>query len=251
MAEKKVKRKINKKGVLVVLLTLYLIIMAFYYCFTIKIKNIIIDGNKQISDAEIIEASGLAQYPKLFKLSNKKIANNILSINEIAEAKVSKNIFGKVTIKISENKVLFFNKLNDTYVLSDQTEVKQVQNNLGIPVLVNYVQSDIYASLIKKMSNIDRNIISLISEIKYDPDVKNGITLDDSRFLLRMNDGNFVYINLANFDNISNYELIYIALEEKGVINLDLIYSGSTNISFKSFEAIKKAEEEQKEEKDE
>ena len=45
MGNKKVRRKLNKKALLVILLTLYLIIMAFYYVFTLPIRNINIVGN--------------------------------------------------------------------------------------------------------------------------------------------------------------------------------------------------------------
>lgn len=59
VAKKKVKRKLNKKALLVLILTLYLIIMAFYYCLNLPIKNIDIKGNKVISDEEILNISSL------------------------------------------------------------------------------------------------------------------------------------------------------------------------------------------------
>ena len=55
--EKKVKKKLNKKALLVILLTLYLFIMAFYYCFNLPIKSIVIKGNNTITDNNIISSS--------------------------------------------------------------------------------------------------------------------------------------------------------------------------------------------------
>ena len=39
MSKKKVKKKLNKKGIIVLILTLYLVIMAFYYVFSLPVKN--------------------------------------------------------------------------------------------------------------------------------------------------------------------------------------------------------------------
>ncbi len=55
-----------------------------------------------------------------------------------------------------------------------------------------------------------------------------------------MNDGNYVYINLANINNLNKYEEIYATLDEneKGVLNLDS--SSNNGIVFQTFELIKK-----------
>ena len=63
MQSKKIKRKLNKKALLVFVLIIYLIIMIIYYFFTLPVKRIIISGNNLVSDAEIIEVSGLSDYP--------------------------------------------------------------------------------------------------------------------------------------------------------------------------------------------
>lgn len=244
MKEIQVKRKLNKKALIVIILTLYLVIMAFYMYFTMPVKNILINGNKIVSDEIIIDKAGISDYPKISKVSKKNIINNLETINEINSVKVKKGIFGNITIDIDELSVLFYNALSDKYVLSNQKEVESVYNDAGIPTLINYIPDDVYESLIKKLNKIDGNIISLISEIEYSPDIKDGKPLDSNRFLFRMNDGNIVYINLAHFENIAYYDLIYAALEEKGVLKLDLIYTGGTNVSFKSFDLIKKEQEE-------
>ena len=81
-----------------------------------------------------------------------------------------------------------------------------------------------------------------VSEIEYSPDIKNEKVIDKNRFLLRMNDGNYVYINLANMDNLNKYEEIYTTLDEnkKGILNLD---STSKGVVFQPFDLIKEKEE--------
>lgn len=234
MAQKKVKKKVNKKALIVILLTLYLIIMLFYCAFKLPIKNIVVIGNTNVSDNEIIKASGLDNYPRLFKFSSRKIANNVMAINELKNVKVKKNLLGKVTIVVDELDVLFYNSLNNTYVLSDTSEVKDVYNKLGVPTLVNYVQNDIYSNLIEKMSNTNKEVISLISEIEYYPKIVDGKTTFEDRFLLRMNDGNYVIISLPSFENVNSYPEMFATINEKGVI------SGNKAMSFKSFDLINK-----------
>ena len=246
MKEKKVKRRLNKKALLVILLTLYLIIMAFYYCLTLPIKNIVINGNNMVSEGEIIAAAGIKEYPPIFRTSTKKIIKNVEALNFIDSVEVKKSLTGTITIDVEEAKVLFYNVLNSSVALANGEEVAMDNPSImGLPTLVNYVPSDIYKEFIEKMGEISPDIIALISEIEYSPDVKNDITINDSRFILRMNDGNHIYIDLVNFDNLEKYKLIYSSLEEKGVLHLDGVYAGSDTIIFTSFAALAAEESEE------
>lgn len=253
MGYKTVKRKLNKKALLVILLTLYLFIMSFYYVFTMPIKNIVIVGNSLISDSDIISAANIDNYPSIFKISSKKIIKNIKKLNLIEEVNVSKSFTGTITINVKESKIVFFNKLNNTYVLSTKKEISDInsKNLICVPTLINYVPSDIYESLIQKLSVIDQDIIADISEIEYNPDVKDDVTINDSRFILRMNDGNYVYIDIVNFDNLNKYKVIYSSLEEKGVLHLDVVYSDNNTITFTSFAALAAQQKEKEGENDE
>lgn len=244
MEEKKVKRKLNKKAILVILLTLYLIIMAFYYCFTLPIKNIIIKGNNLVSDSEIITAAGIENYPSIFRTNSKNIVKKVTNLDLITDASVKKNINGTITITVTEPRPLFYNALNNKIALADGSEAEMPNSLLGLPTLINYVPSDIYENLINKLSTIDSDIVSLISEIEYSPDVKNDVTINDSRFILKMNDGNLVYIDLVNFANLNRYKVIYSNLDEKGILHLDGVYSGSDSdtIIFTSFAALENKE---------
>lgn len=241
MAQKKVKRKFNKKALLVIFLSLYLIIMAFYYAYTLPIKNIYVNGNKLIEDSKIINVSKVYDYDKVFKINKKEIMDNLKEISEITDVKIKKSILGKVTIEVVEQDVLFYNALTNLYVLSDGSEVPTVTNNIGVPSLVNYVQTDIYKRLIDKMNETDKSVLKLVSEIEYTPNIKNGLALDPENFLLRMNDGNHVYINLPTFKNINVYPEMYATLEKKGVLYLDSV--SDINFSFITFERLKELEE--------
>ena len=239
--EKKVKRRINKKALIVIILILYLIIMIFYYVYKMPIKNIIINGNNLLNDSEIISSVGLNDYPNLFKVSTKKIEKKLEKLDLVINADVDKNLFGTIYIDIEEAQILFLNKTNNKLVLSNKKEISEISYS-GIPTLINYVPSDIYTNLIEQMSKIDGEIIALISEIEYNPDVKEDITINDNRFILKMNDGNLVYIDIVNFTNLKMYKTIYSNLETSGIIHLDNVYADADTIIFTPFDKINEGE---------
>lgn len=224
------------------LLTLYLIIMAFYYYFNLPIKNIVIKGNKIITDEEILNVSDLNNSKYMFKLNTRNVTKKIKSLNIISDVTVKKSLTGKLEVSVKEQKVLYYSVLDKSYVLENGKMIENVEV-IGVPILVNYVPTDIKNNLIKKMSSINYDNLSLISEIEYSPNIKDNITIDANRFLLRMNDGNIVYINLANFEKMDKYMEVYATLNEgqKGVIYFD---SSSERVVFQPFELIKKKEEE-------
>ena len=218
---KKVKRHIKWKAFLLFLCLLFIITFSFRYLWNLHVKNIYIIGNTVLKDYEIIEVSGLKEYPKLNKYTSNTIEKNIKKLDLVDKVKVKKNLFGAITIKIEEANILFYNRNNSTYVLSNGTETINGEYS-GIPFLINYVPSTIYERLVKEMSKVKTESLALISEIEYSPSRSGDIVLDDTRFLLRMNDGNQVYINLIHMDRLDVYALTYTTLpQEKGVLYLD------------------------------
>lgn len=237
MAKKKVKRKINVKAFCILLLVIYLIAMIIYYFLSMPIKNIYINGNEYVTDHEIISISKLKKYPTILKVSSSKIEKNINKIDLIKEVKVKRNIFGRVTINVVENKVLFFNRNNNKYVLSNKQELDNINVDHSVTTLINYVPDDIYQKLIEGLDKINSDILSSVSEIEYSVSKSGEKIIDDSRFILTMNDGNTVYINLLNIKNLNNYQSIYATLNDTlGIIYLDS--SSNENVYFKSYESL-------------
>ena len=75
----------------------------------------------------------------------------------------------------------------------------------------------LYDSFIDKMNEVDYEIIKRMSEIKYDPN-----DVDTERFLITMNDGNYVYLTLNKFTRINDYvDIIKEFGNKKGVLYLD------------------------------
>ena len=210
---KKTKKvKLRYKRIIIFLVFLLGLIYLFMTYVKVPISNFYISGNKLLSDQEVIDLSGLRDYPSVFTFTNIKIENKLKKNIFIKKATVKKD-FSKVYIKIEENYALFYNSETKKTIMYDGRVTKEV---LG-PVLVNHVVKDTYDLLIEKMKLLKRDIIDRISEIKYDPN-----SVDNERFLFTMSDGNYVYITLEKIEEINSYvDIIKTFENKKGILYLD------------------------------
>lgn len=227
------KRKLNWKRILILLLILYLIAMLLYTFFTMPIKNIYIKGTNLLTDNDIIEVANLKNYPAIFKTSKSKLKKEIKSLELVEDVDIKKTITGKLTITITEARPLFFNRTTNKVVLSNNKEVEN-NNYLGIPTLINRVPTDILNDFIIALKEIDPDIIKMINEIEYDPNISNDITIDEYRFLLRMNDTNHVYVNIINMERLNDYKSVFATIGDlRGTVYLDSY--NADNIIFEAF----------------
>ncbi len=229
---KKGKKKVRISGVIFIFLTIYLLAMLVYYFISLPIKSINITGNNLLTDSKIISESKINYNTSIFKLSTNKIKNNLLKNPLIDSVTISRNLNGTINIKITESKILFYNVLTKKIVLSNGKEMEDTGQYVGFPILVNYVPNDICETLIESLAKIDDSNYKMISEIEYSVEKYNDKVVDDERFLLRMVDGNTVYVNLVNIEKLNKYQEVYAVLEDKGTLYLD---SSSKNYVFKKY----------------
>ena len=215
MARKKVKkRKVKSKFLFRFLVFLIIVGIGIYAVYNLKISSIIVKGNSLYSDWEIIEKAGLSDYPSSMQNVSSLISHKLEKDPFVRKAKVKKKFITTVIISVEENMPLFYYVPNGKTVLSDKTEVNE---NFAVPTLVNYVPDKIYSKFIEEVNNTDYKIVKRMSEIKYDPN-----DVDDERFLITMNDGNYVYLTLNKFNKINHYlEIIKEFDNKKGILYLD------------------------------
>lgn len=207
------KRKLKIKNILILLLLLILLYFGINYILHIKIKNIYIINNNIVPDKDIINSAKLEEYPSFLLTTSREIKNNILKNDYIKEVSVTKKIGSKVYIDIKEYRTLCL--YNNEIILESGNKVENI-HDLNLPILLNDVSS-VYKDFINYFSKIDTNILTKISEIEYVPN-----EVDKQRFLLTMNDGNYVYITLTKINKINKYNSIKDQLEGKlGIIYLD------------------------------
>lgn len=210
------KRKINTKKVLLFLLIIYIIFYIVIEIIDYPIKNIYIIGNNTISDYEIITSSGLSSYPSLIKTSTKKVEKKLLTNNYIKNVSIKKKFKSKLIIEIEERRLLCLTT-NNKIITSDGVYLDNIYTIKDLPTLINEIPSDIFEKFYKNFDKVDDNILSKISQIEY-----TATQVDKERFLLYMNDGNYVYITLDKITKLNKYDEIYKELEgKKGILNLD------------------------------
>lgn len=219
MSKKKIKvkvkkRKLNIKRIVLCMLIIISIVLISYYISILPIKNIYIIGNKILSDKEIIDISGVGDYPSFISTSGSKIENKLKENIYIKEVEAKKKSLGKLYIYITEKKILctYENKL----VLEDSNITENNYNITSYPILLSDI-SNIKEKFINQFSLINNEILLKISEIEYTPN-----DVDSERFTLKMNDGNLAYITLSKIEKINKYNSIYSSLDgKKGIIYLD------------------------------
>ena len=195
--EEVVKKRFSFVKLLVVILILYIVGYNAYKLVVSPINNIYIENNKYLSDQEVIDIAKLRNYPSFVLTFKYKIKNNLLKNKFIKSVKVTKKIGNILIIKIEENTPLFI--YNNKVILS---------SNLDNEMLLK---------LSLKYQDINEEIKLMISEIKYDPN-----NIDKERFLITMNDGNYVYITLYKITSINEYLKILSKVEgQKGILYLD------------------------------
>lgn len=242
--DNKKKKKIRFKGLFIVILFLYLIASSLYYLWSKPIKNINISGNYYLKDNYLIDYLDI-ENKSIIKVSKKTIKNKLLELDLISEVKVSKNYFGILNIEVVEDTVLFYNWNTKKIVLSSGKEIDYNKNYLGIPTLINYVPDSIYEKLVDRLNLVEKKVLSLVSEIEYNPSIVDNKTVDETRFVFRMNDGNQVYINTINIEKLNSYLSIYEAIASKngdikGCLYLD---SNSDNNHFNTCDNLLKVDD--------
>lgn len=214
---KKKRRAIKLKNALILLGIILIIFLISLFYFTTKVTNIYVSGNDFLKEQEVIELCNLDDYPYLYKVSKNKIIKTLKENPFIKNIDIKKKLNGKIYINISEYRILFKDSMKDLYILENGNSVNILKRIYGYAVLTNNVDVNIYDKFISKIKLIDSNILSKISEITY-----ASTELDKERFLLYMNDQNYVYLTLSKFENINNYNEIVLTLDGKhGILYLD------------------------------
>ena len=214
--QKKVKRKFNFRKFLFFIIFLFLLYMGVSYLISVRTKNIVILNNSYYSDDDIIYTAGIEDYPKFILLNKNKIKDKLLKLDLIEDVTINKRFGFILEITVKEKKILYYIRSTNLYKASDNKSY-ELNNMIGIPTLINYIPENIEKNFVNKLSNVDSEILSMISEIEY-----SKTTYDDKRFLLYMNDGNMVYITVSKAELLNKYvEIIKKVDNKKGILYLD------------------------------
>ena len=210
--KKKKKRKLRK----VIVLFLFLIVIAVitFALSLIKVRGYYVLNNKYIDEETILSVCGFDKedsfiFTQTFFVNSRCKKNKLIKKVNVDHTKTL-----EIKLNVTEYKILF---KEGNYAISEIGKKIEYEDD-NVPVLINKVSNkEIYENFIKKMNKVDDEILSIISEIKYDPN-----DVDNERFLFYMNDGNMVYVTLSKINKVNSYPSITKTIEnKKGVLYLD------------------------------
>lgn len=213
---KKKKKKLKIKNILLFLFILSIIGYLFFLLSKMPVKGYFISGNTYYTDQEILDMTGLDKYPSFLFTTSKSINEKIKDNKIIKNIKIKKTYLGRFNVIVNEKKILFYD-LNKKVSITNEDEKIDYYNS-DSPVLINEINDKkIEKRFLKKMKLVSNNILVNISEIKYDPN-----DIDKERFLVSMNDGNYIYLTLSKFSKINDYIKISRTIGDRnGILYLD------------------------------
>lgn len=215
--KRKVKKKKIKIGrVFLALFFLFIVLFLIILLSKMPVLGFYISGNNYYTDSEILKITGLDKYPSYLFTNNIIIKKKIKDDPILESVKINKTLLDKFKVEVKEKQILFYNINTKKSITSNGEEIDFYDKNS--PVLVNNINDkNVYNSFLKKMKKVDKSILDNISEIKYDPNA-----IDKERFLISMNDGNYIYLTISKFTKINDYLKISKTLGNKnGILYLD------------------------------
>lgn len=213
---KRVKRKIKFKNILILFSFLLIMGTIIYFVLNKEINNIYIYGNNILSEQDILELMDYYDYKKFYQIKTYNLEKRVKINPLIKSVDIKKSLFS-LKIKIQEYDVLWYQDYDGKVLLSNLESIYLENRVLGVPILINQVNDEYLDKLKEEVLTIDKDIYSKISEISYMPS-----EVDKERFLLYMNDQNYVYINLSRFSFLNKYNETLPKLEgKKGILYLD------------------------------
>lgn len=130
-----IKLKIIKWIFLLILLITAIILFMLSSVF--NINKITVTNSNKISEQEIISLSGLIKDENMFKISNKKIKDDIKQNPYIENVKVSRSITGTINLEVTERVATYMLKFANGYVyINNQGYMLEIsQEPLELPII--------------------------------------------------------------------------------------------------------------------
>lgn len=209
------KRKLNKKRLFFALVLFFLLSFVISKVFNSNIKNIYVKGNELLTDQEIIDIAGIEDYPSSINNLSVTLESRLEKNQYILEADVTKsNLTSKITIEVKENYPLFYYQTENKTILYNKDKVTE---KFTTPTVINQIPNTVYDKFLKAIKKVKKNILYRMSEIEYSPN-----DVDEERFFILMNDGNYVYLTLDKFLAINKYiDMVKSFDNKKGILYLD------------------------------
>lgn len=219
------RRKANRRLISLLFLFFSLIAIVVYVKSPLShVKNIIVKGNEEYSNNEILEKAGITKKNNIWQIKGQVIAAELERLQEIKKASVKILWPNSVIIQVKENKRMAYLKRDALFypVLDNGTVLSNGQSNLPVnaPVLIDFNEGTVLSEMVIELKELPEEILNSISEIRYTPN-----KTDKYHISSYMNDGFEVSATIRSYaDKMSHYPSIISQLDfnKKGIIDLEV-----------------------------
>ena len=219
------KKKANRR-LIGLLAIFFLLIFSIIYLQSplSKIQSIQVEGNRYLTDNEIIKQSKLELNDNIWEMKRDKIETTIKKHPEIKDVSLQRKFPNHINIKVTEYKhTAYVQKGKEYYpVLSNGKILDKKLTHIpdSGPLLVSFKEGDPLEVVIEQLEEMSEEVMNSISEIHHNPS-----KTDKTKVTLYMNDG---YEVTASGETLANklvhYAAIVSQLEDgsKGIIDLEV-----------------------------
>ena len=218
----KIKRKKRREFIFIV--TLFLIVIAtvsLLFSSYLKLKNIEVEGNSQITNEEILEAGNINTNLRTWSIKDEENQNSIKAKFEIFKSvKVESKLPSTIKIKVEEYNFIAQNKKEDgsfeIIMENGKPYVGTVRNNYNLPILEKFNDDG------TKLEEVYKNLNNLKEEVRLQ--ISEIINDQGDNVLIYMKDGQKVKALRASFsEKLNYYGEISKYIEDKNNTTLNLI----------------------------
>jgi len=240
---KKIKKRNTTRRVIILLLlfvgtTIFAMISPIF-----NIEKIDVIGNEKIDESTIISLSGELEGRNIFKISKKKVINNIKDNPYIDSVTIKRILPGRLQINVSERKTAYQVKVINSYIyINYQGYILEVSpKSANVPIIEGLQTEQDTLLNGKKLDNKDieaLKIILRIMETAKNTEISsliNKVLIQNNEYVLEMKKENkIVYLgNATDLTNRMTYVKIIIE-KEKGKSGKAFV-NGEINNGFKPY----------------
>lgn len=217
------KQRANRRLIFYLSIFFILLLTVIYFQSPLSdVKNIRIEGNRYVTNEQIIEVSQLNDRTSFWNIDRQKIEENLKSIIEISEVKVKRKFPNTVEINVKEyTRVAYLTEESKYFPILASGEILEEALSLfpsDAPLLIGFYSENELSEMAAELSVLPESLIHRISEIYFTP-----VETDPLRITLYMNDGFQVSSTIRGFsEKIAAYPAIVRELDPsiKGVIHM-------------------------------
>lgn len=218
------KKKANRMLMYYLSILFVLILIVIYLQSPLSnVKTVHIEGNKYISDEEMLKLTEINDKTNIWEVSSGKLADKIRVEPLIKEVSVSRKLPQTVEVVVEEYPIVgFMESENNHLILLPNGETITMENNqidlADAPLLKGFDDAKLREQMAKELSITDEEIFHLISEV-----ILQESESTQTKILLYMNDGFMVDTTVRQFaQKMQDYPSIVAQIDEgeTGIIHM-------------------------------